>query len=315
VLGGADLRELHADGVQLIDASSVPELAAPLAGHDDDALAAALAHAGLQGILMDARPQALPVAEGSVAQHLMRYARIQGLTGAYLAPLAAFYVLDPTRDWSPALRSGLTEVARRLLAGQEAPRLTSFPEAARRVDPVEVMVLLRSGEHPRLWRSARGSSFARALLTAASVARKRWLEREQAMGGPLDDVLPTLTVEVSVLEDDGELGSREPAFVDRVVSAAHGVAYEHKGAWRYYLPDATHAKGEKPSAAYARLFAEDGLPESSLGNTDIRPYRVAVRVVGVSEGRPPELPKTEDEKTHDAISGVEKPSEVLGGSE
>jgi hypothetical protein len=236
---------------------------------------------------------------------------VPGFTGAYLSPLAALYTLDPTRGWSDQLRTGIAEVARRLVAGEEAPRLTSFPEALRRVEPVEVMVLLRSGKQARLWRSARGSSFARALLTAASVARKRWMEREQAMGGPLDKQLPALTVEVSLLEDDGEIGSRERGFVDRVVTAEHGVAYERKGAWRYYLPEATHAEpGEKPSSAYARLFAEDALPEDSLRSLDLRPYRMAVRVVGVSEGRAPAPPP----KTKDEISDVADPAEVLGKS-
>ena len=310
VLGSADLLGIHADGAQLVDVQTIPDLQKPLFGKDENAFAAAVAHAGFTGVVVAARPQDIHVPDGSVAQRLSKYARIEGLTGVYLAPLAAFYGLDPTREWSPALRAGLAEVTRRLVAGEQPPRLASFPEAVRRVEPVEVMVLLRSGQKARLWRSARGSSFARALLTAAQVARKRWIEREQAMGGSIDKLLPQLTVEVSLLEDDGELGSRDPSFVDRVIGEQHGVAYEHKGAWRYYLPEATHQpKGQRPREAYARLFAEDGLPEDSLGGAELRPYRVAVRVVGVSEGRPPAV-----DAVHDAISDVVAPSEVLGDS-
>ncbi len=312
VLGGPHLLEVHAEGVQLLAAASVPGLSAALSGAEPNVVASTLARAGLTGIVVDARAQDVALAPSAVAQRLARYESTAGLTGIYLAPLAAFYGLDPMRDWSPALRTGLAEVARRLVAGEQPPRLSSFPEAVRRVEPVEVMVLLRSGERPRLWRSARGSSFARALLTAASVARKRWIEREQAMGGSIDKLLPQLTIDVALLEDDGEIGARDPAFVDRVVSAEHGVAYENKGAWRYYLPEATHQpKGVRPSAAYARLFAEDGLPEGSLGSSELRPYRMAVRVVGTSEGGAPE-PHAAD--VHDAIGDVVAPSEVLGDS-
>lgn len=311
VLGAADLRALPADASTLLDAAQLGEVNARLSARDGYALSRALAAAGCRGIVVDARPSSVSLASGSVAERMARYARVEGFSGAYLSPRAAFYTLDPLREWSPALRSGVAEVARRLLAGAASPRLTSFPEALRRVEPVEVMVLLRSGKTPRLWRSARGSSFARALVTAASVARKRWLEREQAMGGPIDQALPRLTVEVAMLEDDGELGSRDRGFVDRVIGPEHGIAYEHKGAWRYLLPEATHTpKSARPSEAYARLLSEDGLPEELFESTELRPYRIAVRVLGASEG----APVPEPVKPRDALSDVGSPAEVLGDS-
>ncbi|HKP64682.1 MAG TPA: hypothetical protein VJV78_48430 [Polyangiales bacterium] len=298
VLGGEDLVRRQAHGSELGPVSRWPELDRALAGSDERALAQAMQTANVQGILVDARRDALPERYKLGAQ-LARYARSQVLQGAYLSPRAALYVLDPVRDWSPSLRAGMAEVARRLVGGALPPRLRSFPEATRRMEPAEVMVLLRSGSRARLWRSARGSSFARALLTAAEVARQRWMEREQAMGGKLDKLLPKLQVEVSLLQDDGELGARDAGFVDRVVFAQHGVAYEHKGAWRYLLPEATHTSS--PSHAYARLFAEDGLPEDSLTSREVRPYRMAVKLIGIS------APQSED-----GLSEVHSPEEVLG---
>jgi hypothetical protein len=175
------------------------------------------------------------------------------------------------------------------------------------MEAAEVMVLLRNGSKPRLWRSARGSSFARALLTACDVARQRWTEREQAMGGPLDRILPRLQVEVALLQDDGQIGDVDESFVNRVVLPVHGVAYEHKGAWRYMLPEATHAKDiGTPSRAYVRLFAEDGLPDDSLRSQELRPYRVAVQVIGISAAPQPRgEPK-------DGLSEIKNPKEVLG---
>jgi len=222
-------------------------------------------------------------------------------------------------------------VARRLLEGDRPPRITSFPEPLRRVSHVEVMVLLKQGGRPRLWRSARGSSLGRALVTAATVARERWQERESAMGAPLDEMLPRLSVEVALLLDDGTLGERDAAFVDRVVTAEHGVAYERKGAWRYLLPAATADEGKgHASAAFAALFEDNGLSSDSLGKSDLRPYRLAVATLGespplVGSARPeaagsdddegPRRPRTRDAgaqaEPRDGLSEVHHPDEVL----
>jgi len=300
VVGGEDLLRLHARGTELVPVGKRAELEHALGGDDDRALAKAMQASKVQALLVDAQAGAVPE-RYRLGQQLARYAHFEALQGAYLSPRAALYVLDPVRDWSPGLRAGMAEVARRLIGGAPPPRLRSFPETARRMEPAEVMVLLRSESRARLWRSARGSSFARALLTAADVARQRWMEREQAMGGPLDRLLPRMQVEVSLLQDDGEIGSRDETFVNRVVLPVHGIAYEHKGAWRYVLPEAAHAQpGRTPSQAYERLFQDDGLPDDSLDSEDVRPYRMAVKVIGISAAR-----------TGDGVSDVTTPDEIL----
>ena len=132
--------------------------------------------------------------------------------------------------------------------------------------------------HPRLWRSARGSSIARALLTAGVVARQRWSERQAAMGGPIDLVLPTLDVSVYLLDEDGTLGSRSPAFVEQVFTPAHGVAFDHRGTWRYLLPAATLEEVEGSAVrAYRALFTDSDMAEDSLSRDDVRAYRMLAR--------------------------------------
>jgi hypothetical protein len=290
--------ELHPSGTVLLPLSSIPTLADALRGTDIAAVVQAMTSANVQGVLVDVRQ---PQSEG-VAQQLAQMARVNGLHGVFFNRSAAFYVLDPLRSLSPALREGLAVVARRLVGGAMPPRIGSFPEPVRRLDPVEVMVLLRSGDRPRLWRSARGSSFARALLTAAAVARQRWIERAASLGGRLDVMLPTLRVEVSLLSDDGELGARSESFIDRAITVEHGVGFERKGSWHYLLPDATHRGGRTPSVAYRQLFTDNGVPADSLGDGDLRLYRVAVQPIGSSDPAPIK---------DDGLSEVKAPSEVL----
>src|SRR6185436_13582590 len=131
----------------------------------------------------------------SLRSRLEHYERLAGLRGLYLSPDAALYAPDVTRELSPAHRDALAVVARALIGGARPPRVASFPEPLRRLRPVEVMVLLRDGERARLWRSARGSSIASALITASTVARQRWQEREQAMGAKIDQALPRLDLD------------------------------------------------------------------------------------------------------------------------
>jgi hypothetical protein len=304
VFGQRDLSELHPSGTELLAAASQPALTRALAGDDPAQLIEALVTTNISGLLLDAQQ---PKAD-TLAGKLAHYARVPGLQGAYLTHDTALYVLDPVRDWSPTLRAGLAEVARRLVGGAPPPRSSSFPEQVRRLDPAEVMVLLRSGDQPRLWRSARGSSFARALLTAAEVARQRWIERSQALGGKLEQMLPQLAVEVALLQDDGEIAERSAAFVDRVVLPVHGVGYERKGGWHYLLPEATHSGKRKPSRAYAQLFSDDGLPEDSLDNPELRLYRLAVQVIGVSPAPASQRKAVPD----DGLSEVSSPAQVLG---
>lgn len=270
-------------GVRMQLARPGGAVARALAGTEPRALVEALREAGQAAVLVDAGAAASSLREGSVAAQLAGFARVEGLRGLYLAPDVALYGVDPWQDLGPRLKLALSTVARGVLAGQRPPRLSSFPEPLRRVQHVEVMVMLRAGPRPRLWRSARGSSVAQALLTAVRVARTRWAERQQAMGEALSTALPKLAVDVSLLQDDGRFGSRDAAFIERVFGPQHGVAYERKGAWRYLLPAATREAGEGHAmVAYDKLLREEGLERASLAATDLHPYRLAVNVLASS---------------------------------
>ena len=155
----------------------------------------------------------------------------------------------------------------------------------------------------RLWQSARGNSIASALLTASIVARQRWQEREQAMGGSLDELLPQMDVEVALLGDDGTVGEDNAAYIDRVFLPTHGVAYERRGAWRYFLPDTTALEGNgSASAAYRKLFVEDGLPAESFSRNEVRLYRLIVQTLAVSKAIP---------RVDDGLAPVNSPDEIL----
>jgi hypothetical protein len=307
VLGGDDLVKHTPQGVELVPVAKFPDVDRALAGDDDRALANAMQASKVAGVLVDARRGAISPGY-KLGARIASYASFEALQGAYLSPRAALYVLDPVRAWSQEIRTGIALVARRLVGGEQPPHVRSFPDVMRRMEPAEVMVLLRLDGRARLWRSARGTSFARALLTAAEVARQRWIERSQAMGGPLNEILPKMQVEVSLLQDDGEIGSTDESFVNRVVLPVHGVAFEHKGAWRYLLPEATHTKELKtPYQAYERLFADDGLPDDSLDSQELRPYRMIVKVIGISAAQKP----SKRREPKDGLSEVKSPDEVL----
>lgn len=299
VADGAPLADLS--GTRFVAVDGLPRVRAALSAEAGPALASALRAADLDAVLID--PTRLPswVAPDSVAARLAEHASIEGLVGRYLAADAALYAPDPLSMIPAPQREALALVARRILSGERPPRVQSFPEPLRAVAHVEVMIMLRNGPRPRLWRSARGSSIARAFLTAVRVAGQRWDERAQAMGAPLSEALPGLVVEVSLLQDDGELGTRSPAFIDRVFHTGHGVAYDRKGAWRYMLP-ATTAEQGRPSQAFAQLLADNGLPPDAIYRDEIRPYRLRVRSLAVSEA-----PRSEP----DPLGPIEHPDEVL----
>ncbi len=254
-----------------------------LDGTDEEALRSAMAEGGF-GALLVARTSASAREPGaSLRARLERYDALEMLRCLYLTPAAALYVPRTELALAPILSAALAHVARAVVGGAPVPRVQSFPEPLRRIRNVEVMVLLSESGRPRLWRSARGSSIARALLTAATVARQRWNERESAMGGPLSRVLPSLDVSVSLLEDDGTLGDRSSSFIESAFQPDHGVAFEYRGNWHYLLPDATRERGEGSAVrAYAALMGDQEMPSGSLERRDVRLYRSVARRLATS---------------------------------
>lgn len=301
VIGESDLLRIAPDGATLVGEADAPALTPLLDGTDERAFTDALTDAGFGAVLVDGRGVADVAGDGpSVRERLLHYAGFDTLACAYLAEAAALYEPRTGLVIDPPLDEALAHVARAVLGGARSPRVSSFPEPLRRIRNVEVMVMMEDRGHPRLWRSARGSSIGRALLTAAVVARQRWSERSSAMGGPIDRVLPTLDVSVYLLDEDGTLGARSAPFIERVFTdlpgtPEHGVAFDHRGTWRYLLPDATREQGEGSAVrAFRALFADSDMEEDSFERDDVRLYRMLARRLALSPststGVLPDLP-------------------------
>jgi hypothetical protein len=264
-------------------ATSAPpaQLEPLLRGHD------ALA---LQKALLAEKASALAVTAARAPEsrtlqgQLARYAQLPGLRALALSPKLAVYAPRRELELSLRERDALAYVARALLRGAREPSLNAFPPALRRVERVEVMVMLRERGEPRLWRSARGTSLARALLTASRVARDRWHERESAMGGSLVKRLLDLDVEVSLLSEEGTLLGREPTFIDRATQAEHGIGFEYGASWHYVLPEDMQRRGKgSANRALLGLMSEQGLSSSVLAQSAFRAYRFVALMLGVSK--------------------------------
>ncbi len=270
-------------GLEWPDVKRYPSVGEALRGSDPEALRQALDEAGLDALWVGVTPDATWGPELPLADRFAAGGVVRGFRGVHLTPEGLLYAVDRT-EWP----DGLTErvlgpVARQILEGGDPPPLDAFPEALTQPQPVEVLVLLRGPDGLRLWRSARAESIAEGLNTAALAARKRWDERSETMGGPLEERLDGLDVEVALLFDDGTFDPRAVSLIDSLVKPLHGVAYEQPARWRYSLPTATHAR-ESPTDAYRELFRDNGLPEESFDRTDLRLYRLRMKTIAVDHG-------------------------------
>ncbi|HEX6241928.1 MAG TPA: hypothetical protein VFZ61_13560 [Polyangiales bacterium] len=273
---------LRCTGARTFDPT--PELRAVLAGKDAPKLRAALLREKGSAIAVATHLGAGPQAATTLAEQLSRYAQPEGLRGIALSPRLAVYAPRRESELSLRERDALAYVARALLRGAREPSLNSFPPSLRRVERVEVMVMLREHGEPRLWRSARGTSVARALLTATRVARDRWHERETAMGGPLARRLLDLDVEVSLLSEEGTLLGDEPALLDRATLPEHGIGFEFGASWHYVLPEDMQRRGRGSAhRALLALLSEQGLPATVTRQSDFRAYRFVTLMLGVSK--------------------------------
>jgi len=267
-------------GTQFVSVQEIPSLFGRLSRRDSSDLLKAMSRSGVQGLIFSDRKDRVSEQRTTLRERLLAYNRISGLRCVFLSPVATLYLRHPEEPLPPIAEEAIAGVARGILAGARPPRITSFPEPLRRIRNTEVMVSLRQGQRNRLWRSAKGNSIARALIAAASIARRRWIKRESAMGDPLDALLPALDIDVFLLEDDGTVLVREPNFVERVFTGDHYVAYQWKGSWRYQVPDPSAKSGRRSAVeAYKKLFIKNNLPAESLQRTDLRLYRLTASLL------------------------------------
>lgn len=254
-------------------------LSSALRGTDAELLAEKLSAEKGAALALAAQPSA-----PGLAGKLGAMEHVPGLRALALSPERVLVAPHREPELTLRERDALAYVARALLHGAREPALGSFPPSLRRVERVEVMVLLRERGEARLWRSARSTSIARALLTAARVARERWRERESAMGGPLTRRLLDLDVEVSLLSEDGVLLSRAADFVNRAITAQHGVGFEYKSDWHYLLPDDVPRRGHgSAQRALVALLNDRGFQPAVLGESALRLYRFVALTLGISK--------------------------------
>lgn len=270
-------------GLDWPEAETVDGLTEALEGNDPARLGRLLRDAELQGLFVPLVPDESLSADSALRAQLSAGVSPPGLRGALLSSPGLLYVIDETEWPAPLAQKVLGRVARGILEGDPAPSIDRFPVELSRTQPVEVMVLLRDRKGVRLWRSARGGSIAEALVTAAAAARERWTERTEAMGGPLENRLDALDVEVSLLIDDGTFVEPSETLIDALVLPSHGVAFDQTSRWRYELPSMTQRAG-RPSAAFAALFEQNDLPANSFTREDLRLYRLRVEPLSVDQG-------------------------------
>ncbi len=278
VAHSAELLETDATGFRPARIAAGSPVDDALRGDDAAALVAALDTLEVSALFVG-HDEAYP--DGSVGARLAAFEHVPPLRGSLLTQSGALYELEPFARLPELERLATARVARQVLGGTVPPRIRDFPASLRRMRPVEVMVLVRERNTPRLWRSARGHSIARALITACTVARQRWHERQNALGN-IDEKLPEMSVEVSLLLEDGDLLDREPAFADRVVHDTHGVAYDDRTRWRYLLPDHDDREGKSGADAFRALFDANGTSFRQAETRSLRLYRLVVQPLGTS---------------------------------
>jgi hypothetical protein len=270
-------------GVDWDELDSYPAVKEAVRGTDPDQLREALGEAGLRGLWVAVSPEPLTGAELPLEDRFASGGVVRGFRGEALTMDGLLYVVDDTQ-WPVVLVDRvLARVARGILEGNAPPPLDAFPEELAQPQAVEVLVLLTGGRGPRLWRSARAQSIAEGLITASLAARERWEERTETMGGPLEERLDQLDVEVAFLFDDGTFGPQSVSLIDALVKSQHGVAYEQPARWRYLLPRRTQA-ADTPTDAYRHLFRDNDLPEDSFEREDLRLYRLRMQTVSIDQG-------------------------------
>lgn len=224
-----------------------------------------------------------PRSTTTVRDHLRRGSSVPEYQIAFVSERLTIYRSRPTVEVPTELADVMAYVARAILSGQTLPSIQSFPEPIRRIRSVEVMVLIHHPSGSELYRSARGSSLGRALMTAAADARGRWAQRAEYLGRPLEDALGQARVEVWLLEEDGTLGNRREAFINWAVpqNQGLGIGFEMAGVWRYALPEGISRRGAM--AALNELLTETTVDEDDpMARNDLRIYRLRPRLLATS---------------------------------
>ncbi|MBL8685730.1 MAG: hypothetical protein JNK05_41525 [Myxococcales bacterium] len=287
---------LRKGDVQIVDYHQFGPLAAALDGRDSNALAAAMRESRIDGLVVRTDTPQGPA--GSVLRALSMYRPVPNVTATWMDRDAALYEVREQPVVSEQDAPKLIETVRLMMQGAAAPPERLFPEALRGARPAEVMVVVRDGTAPILWRAVRGGSVARALVDATYAIIDRWGTRQQNPYGPLSSAIrgepepgrspPNLLLTVAIFYDKGTLETREPAWIDRAVDEhSFAVGYERLGRWEYNLPPPTGASTRRSAEALAQLVREHDVPPPGFQRTDLTLYRFrALQLIEQSRGGP-----------------------------
>ncbi len=267
----------------IVDYRRFDGLARALEGRSLATVAAGLRASRVDGLLV--RTDA-PQGEAGTALRAMSELRpIPGVTATWLDRTMALYEAREAPAVSEEDAPRLIECVRLMVEGAAAPAERLFPEPLRGARPAEVMVVVRDGNAPILWRAVRGGSTARALVDATYAVIDRWNTRQQQTYGPLRDAIRRMPLTVAIFYDKGTLDTREPAWLDRAVDTrVFAVGYERLGRWEYVLPPATGSGARRASVALGDLVREHDVPPPGFQRPDLTIYRF--RALQLIEQRP-----------------------------
>ncbi len=268
----------------IADYRQFSELSRALDGRDTASVAAALRAARVDGLLVRTdSPQGAP---GSALRALNEYRAVPGVTATWMDHTMALYEVREAPIVSAEDAPRIIECVRLMVEGAAAPPERLFPEPLRGARPAEVMVVVRDGNAPILWRAVRGGSVARAMVDATYAVIDRWNTRQQQAYGPLREAIRRMPLTVAIFYDKGTLDTRESAWLDRAVDAnTFAVGYERLGRWEYVLPPATGSPSRKASTALADLVRAHDVPPPGFQRTDLTLYRFrALQMIEQSAG-------------------------------
>lgn len=275
---------LRRGDVSLVNYRQFGPLASVLDGRDPRALAAAMRGARIDGLLV--RTDRSQGAAGTVLRGLSEYRAMPDVTATWMDRDAALYEVRERPMVSESEAPQVLECVRLMIEGAAAPPERIFPEPMRGARPAEVMVVVRDGASPILWRAVRGSSAARALVDATYAVIDRWNTRQQQLYGSLRQAIRRMPLTVAIFYDKGTLDTREPAWIDQSVDASvFAVGYERMGRWEYVLPPTGGAPSRRASVALADLVREHDVPPPGYQRTDLTLYRFrALQLIEQSAG-------------------------------
>ncbi|MCP4674268.1 MAG: hypothetical protein GY854_01875 [Deltaproteobacteria bacterium] len=241
---GPSALAVRESGTAIVEVEKVENLAQLLEGRDVDAVADALAKAGVKHVLVDpsiAKRNPLPK---NTVKNRLALARPAGRLSAVMMSKSVFlYKLgDPPLNLSTAAKTTLTAIARNTFGGGKGDVPGNAPEIVTKKGKWTLILTVRPMQDRHIsYHSITSSSLAAAARKAGSKARRYYLKRDRFARkyGPLSTALSNrITIELEVAYDKGTfVGPRDETFVWRIIEPGiHGIRMNISGRLHYLPP-------------------------------------------------------------------------------